>query len=157
MIAALKIHISGSTKSLLDTFKLFEMEYRGEIDMKGKGRQKTYFLIREISAAKSANINDNPVEPCNGSPIISLQKPDQRHIPSLWCKNCIHASHSALLAPHEAAAKVEVNSSQTDGFCADLNNFFILKTASLKVQKTNHRKCQEVAADCYFATHEGSL
>jgi len=83
MIAALKIHISGSTKSLLDTFKLFEMEYRGEIDMKGKGRQKTYFLIREISAAKSANINDNPVEPCNGSPIISLQKPDQRHIPSL--------------------------------------------------------------------------
>ncbi|XP_041372122.1 atrial natriuretic peptide receptor 1-like [Gigantopelta aegis] len=46
---ALKIHISMSTKTLLDKVKLFDTELRGTIEMKGKGAQVTYWLIGERS------------------------------------------------------------------------------------------------------------
>ncbi|XP_072021368.1 atrial natriuretic peptide receptor 1-like [Amphiura filiformis] len=42
---ALKIHISSSTKQILDSFDRFQMELRGHVDMKGKGTQITYWLI----------------------------------------------------------------------------------------------------------------
>ncbi len=40
----LKIHISEQCRSSLETFDEFITEYRGEIEMKGKGLQKTYWL-----------------------------------------------------------------------------------------------------------------
>ena len=40
----LKIHVSSYTKAILDRFPGFELEYRGEVEMKGKGLQKTYWL-----------------------------------------------------------------------------------------------------------------
>ncbi|ESO89768.1 hypothetical protein LOTGIDRAFT_206798 [Lottia gigantea] len=43
----LKIHVSSITKSILDTFGCFHLELRGEVDMKGKGSQITYWLIGE--------------------------------------------------------------------------------------------------------------
>ncbi|XP_072028687.1 atrial natriuretic peptide receptor 1-like [Amphiura filiformis] len=42
---ALKIHISKSTKDILDQFNAFKIELRGEIEMKGKGLQTTYWLL----------------------------------------------------------------------------------------------------------------
>lgn len=44
---ALKIHVSPHTKEVLDTFGTFELELRGEIEMKGKGRVTTYWLLGE--------------------------------------------------------------------------------------------------------------
>lgn len=44
---ALKIHISQSTKLLLDTFGTFIMRERGEVEMKGKGKMLTYWLEGE--------------------------------------------------------------------------------------------------------------
>ncbi|RWS11670.1 atrial natriuretic peptide receptor 1-like protein [Dinothrombium tinctorium] len=44
---AMKIHISEESKQILDQFKTFETEPRGEIDIKGKGMMSTYWLIRE--------------------------------------------------------------------------------------------------------------
>ncbi|KAJ8036200.1 Atrial natriuretic peptide receptor 1 [Holothuria leucospilota] len=45
---ALKIHVSSSTKKILDLFGTFVLEKRGEIEMKGKGIQTTYWLIGEL-------------------------------------------------------------------------------------------------------------
>ncbi|XP_077993938.1 atrial natriuretic peptide receptor 1-like [Glandiceps talaboti] len=44
---AFKIHVSSSTWYILNTFLTFRMERRGEIEMKGKGKQTTYWLIGE--------------------------------------------------------------------------------------------------------------
>lgn len=44
---ALKIHVSPKTKAVLDTFGSFELELRGEVEMKGKGKVTTYWLLGE--------------------------------------------------------------------------------------------------------------
>ncbi|XP_066155492.1 atrial natriuretic peptide receptor 1-like isoform X1 [Euwallacea fornicatus] len=43
----LKIHLSGNTKNILDKVGRFEIELRGDIEMKGKGRVTTYWLKGE--------------------------------------------------------------------------------------------------------------
>ncbi|XP_042913598.1 atrial natriuretic peptide receptor 1 [Parasteatoda tepidariorum] len=43
----LKIHVSSSTKEILDAFNTFKLELRGEVEMKGKGKQTTYWLLGE--------------------------------------------------------------------------------------------------------------
>uniref|UniRef100_H2Z205 Guanylate cyclase n=1 Tax=Ciona savignyi TaxID=51511 RepID=H2Z205_CIOSA len=43
----LTIHTSPSTKELLDKFGSFLTQPRGEVEMKGKGKMNTYFLIGE--------------------------------------------------------------------------------------------------------------
>lgn len=45
----LKIHVSSQTKELLDNFSTFRLELRGEIEMKGKGKVTTYWLLGENS------------------------------------------------------------------------------------------------------------
>lgn len=44
---ALKIHISHSTKTILDTFGTFDTTERGNVEMKGKGKMLTYWLNGE--------------------------------------------------------------------------------------------------------------
>ncbi|XP_040071715.2 atrial natriuretic peptide receptor 2 [Ixodes scapularis] len=43
----LRIHVSTPTKEVLDTFKTFQLELRGEVEMKGKGKMTTYWLLGE--------------------------------------------------------------------------------------------------------------
>uniref|UniRef100_A0A915LC13 Guanylate cyclase n=1 Tax=Romanomermis culicivorax TaxID=13658 RepID=A0A915LC13_ROMCU len=43
----LKIHVSWATKEILDAFGCFIVELRGNVEMKGKGVQTTYWLIGE--------------------------------------------------------------------------------------------------------------
>ncbi|KAM6435640.1 atrial natriuretic peptide receptor 1 isoform 2-T3 [Liasis olivaceus] len=44
---ALKIHLSAATKSILEEFGCFELDLRGDIEMKGKGKLRTYWLTGE--------------------------------------------------------------------------------------------------------------
>ena len=44
----LKIHMSGATANLLDKFQTFEIEERGELEVKGKGKMTTYWLTGEV-------------------------------------------------------------------------------------------------------------
>uniref|UniRef100_UPI00398ED8EB atrial natriuretic peptide receptor 2 isoform X1 n=1 Tax=Pristiophorus japonicus TaxID=55135 RepID=UPI00398ED8EB len=44
---ALKIHVSSTTKNVLDEFGSFELELRGDVEMKGKGKLRTYWLLGE--------------------------------------------------------------------------------------------------------------
>nr|XP_042913606.1 atrial natriuretic peptide receptor 1 [Parasteatoda tepidariorum] len=43
----LRIHLSTKTKEVLDTFKTFLLECRGDIEIKGKGKMTTYWLMGE--------------------------------------------------------------------------------------------------------------
>ncbi len=42
------IACSETTKELLEQFGTFQVELRGEVDMKGKGKLRTYWLLRKI-------------------------------------------------------------------------------------------------------------
>lgn len=42
---ALQIHVSEATKRILDKFGTFKLELRGEVELKGKGKVTTYFLL----------------------------------------------------------------------------------------------------------------
>ncbi|CAF3305786.1 unnamed protein product [Rotaria socialis] len=63
---ALRIHLSSSTKSILEKFGTFELKLRGDIEMKGKGKQRTYWLLGEqggLSAQHSLmNWNDDTID-----------------------------------------------------------------------------------------------
>uniref|UniRef100_A0A8C7MTK4 Guanylate cyclase n=1 Tax=Oncorhynchus kisutch TaxID=8019 RepID=A0A8C7MTK4_ONCKI len=47
---ALKIHVSEATRTVLDDFNCFQLELRGDVEMKGKGRMKTYWLLGESTS-----------------------------------------------------------------------------------------------------------
>uniref|UniRef100_A0A8D2CHT8 Guanylate cyclase n=1 Tax=Sus scrofa TaxID=9823 RepID=A0A8D2CHT8_PIG len=44
---ALKIHLSSETRAVLEEFGGFELELRGDVEMKGKGKVRTYWLLGE--------------------------------------------------------------------------------------------------------------
>ncbi|XP_072226722.1 atrial natriuretic peptide receptor 1 isoform X1 [Leuresthes tenuis] len=44
---ALKIHVSEATRQVLLEFGCFQLQLRGEIEVKGKGRMRTYWLLGE--------------------------------------------------------------------------------------------------------------
>ncbi|RXM90817.1 Integrator complex subunit 3 [Acipenser ruthenus] len=45
----LKIHMSAATHAVLEEFSTFELELRGDVEMKGKGKMRTYWLLGERS------------------------------------------------------------------------------------------------------------
>ncbi|EDS31817.1 atrial natriuretic peptide receptor A [Culex quinquefasciatus] len=71
---ALKIHVSSTTKQLLDTFGTFDVTERGLVPMKGKGEMLTYWLNGEKtessfkSPAKPPDGVGGPVALLNGVP-----------------------------------------------------------------------------------------
>ncbi|XP_019412305.1 PREDICTED: atrial natriuretic peptide receptor 1 isoform X2 [Crocodylus porosus] len=44
---ALKIHLSAATCTVLEEFGCFHLELRGDVEMKGKGKVRTYWLLGE--------------------------------------------------------------------------------------------------------------
>uniref|UniRef100_A0A8C1IBA3 Guanylate cyclase n=1 Tax=Cyprinus carpio TaxID=7962 RepID=A0A8C1IBA3_CYPCA len=45
----LKIHVSSATRDVLQEFSCFQLELRGDVEMKGKGKMRTYWLLGEIN------------------------------------------------------------------------------------------------------------
>lgn len=54
--SALKIHLSAMSKDQLETFGNYHIMYRGEINVKGKGIMKTYFLVGREGFSKELPI-----------------------------------------------------------------------------------------------------
>ncbi|XP_072283698.1 atrial natriuretic peptide receptor 1 [Pyxicephalus adspersus] len=48
---ALRIHVSTDTRNVLVEFNCFELELRGDVEMKGKGKVRTYWLLGERSSS----------------------------------------------------------------------------------------------------------
>lgn len=61
--SALRIHISQETKKILDTFETFDLELRGDVELKGKGVVTTYWLLYCSEPPRGAmspqNLSDN--------------------------------------------------------------------------------------------------
>ncbi|XP_078662151.1 atrial natriuretic peptide receptor 1-like [Branchiostoma floridae x Branchiostoma belcheri] len=53
---AMKIHVSAPSKNLLDTFGTFQLEERGETQIKGKGMMRTYWLLGEKDPPKPIGV-----------------------------------------------------------------------------------------------------
>ncbi|KHJ48843.1 hypothetical protein D918_01148 [Trichuris suis] len=51
----LKIHVSSATKALLESLNSFTLHLRGEVEMKGKGVQTTYWLVGTSSGSSEVN------------------------------------------------------------------------------------------------------
>lgn len=50
---ALKIHVSTDTRNVLEEFSCFDLELRGDVEMKGKGKVRTYWLLGERSSSST--------------------------------------------------------------------------------------------------------
>ncbi|KAI1885977.1 hypothetical protein AGOR_G00209300 [Albula goreensis] len=48
---ALKIHVSAATRDVLEEFNCFQLELRGDVEMKGKGKMRTYWLLGETPSS----------------------------------------------------------------------------------------------------------
>ncbi|GFY42672.1 atrial natriuretic peptide receptor 1 [Trichonephila inaurata madagascariensis] len=55
----LRIHLSTKTKEVLETFQTFILECRGDIEIKGKGKMTTYWLIGEQQQHQASNAPDS--------------------------------------------------------------------------------------------------
>ncbi|XP_070198871.1 atrial natriuretic peptide receptor 2-like [Littorina saxatilis] len=55
----LKIHLSETAKRILDGSGNFITQYRGPVEMKGKGVQDTYWLIGEESGYHSNHLHSS--------------------------------------------------------------------------------------------------
>lgn len=84
----LKIHVSPKTKAVLDTFETFELELRGEVEMKGKGKITTYWLLGEKKPqqqsgggmTQSVSNNSNASQqPATGNNILPPLPTPQHH------------------------------------------------------------------------------
>jgi Adenylate and Guanylate cyclase catalytic domain len=64
---ALKIHISHSTKQILDKFGTFDVSVRGNVAMKGKGEMMTFWLNGEKPPEESS-----PQQKFTNSPAIEV-------------------------------------------------------------------------------------
>lgn len=56
---ALKIHLSEQTKALLENYDTFDLVERGVLDVKGKGKMKTYWLEGERQPLANVGLCDN--------------------------------------------------------------------------------------------------
>ncbi|XP_068761985.1 atrial natriuretic peptide receptor 1-like [Montipora capricornis] len=76
---ALRIHISETTKGILDDLGGFVVEERGEVFLKGKGTWKTYWLISAVPRlSKKANKLLHP----NGQPLMNYLNTPGHHFGS---------------------------------------------------------------------------
>lgn len=58
----LKIHISDTTKNILDKFGTFDVTERGLVEMKGKGKMLTYWLNGENRPADALTVSPSATD-----------------------------------------------------------------------------------------------
>lgn len=78
---ALRIHLSESTRALLEQWGTFAVERRGEVELKGRGRMLTHWLLHCSEQARQA---PGPLPPPQ-YPILfpALPQPLPLHTPYL--------------------------------------------------------------------------
>ncbi|XP_037036994.1 atrial natriuretic peptide receptor 1-like isoform X1 [Bradysia coprophila] len=84
---ALKIHISHSTKTILDSFGTFDTTERGLVDMKGKGKMLTYWLNGEHTNDDIMNHNEQQSTISEASTVAAMA------VQSMQKNGSIHNNH----------------------------------------------------------------
>ena len=64
IVSALRIHVSDDARQILDKFGTFQMELRGEVELKGKGRVTTHWLL----GCSEPDPRPPTPRPCSGTP-----------------------------------------------------------------------------------------
>nr|VZH99431.1 unnamed protein product [Spirometra erinaceieuropaei] len=83
---ALRIHVSPSTKAILDELKGYKLEYRGKVTLKGRGDVDTYWLEGKRGFKKSIK---RPLE-SDGLPTVVI-------VPSFTTASaCVNAEHGVV-------------------------------------------------------------
>lgn len=91
---ALKIHISAQVKEMLERLGGYETEERGQIELKGKGKVTTYWLIGANERAikrREVNLNDLPPLFCRPrrSPKLNCDSRQPSYVGAQYFGNCI--------------------------------------------------------------------
>lgn len=120
----LKIHISETTKTILDKFGSFDVTERGLVDMKGKGKMRTYWLNGE----NRQNIVTPPSEGDSNKDPNSLQK-----------GGIIRSRSNTLIPPHSNEGHSRSNSIVLNNNDASAPNN-ILKAPLNNLLKNNNLK-----------------
>lgn len=106
---ALKIHVSPQTKEVLDTFGTFELELRGEVEMKGKGKITTYWLLGEKKPTNTMVTGMTTATMLTPNNVTSLPTPtittsnSIRHLNNVVVANSIPTNNNNKKVPPSAA------------------------------------------------------
>jgi hypothetical protein len=87
--SALRIHVSDDARQILDKFGTFQLELRGEVELKGKGRVTTHWLL-------------------------GCSEPDPRPPTPQPCSGTAEASPYPLLFPTNSCTKVSLELSAAE-------------------------------------------
>lgn len=159
----LKIHISQSTKTILDTFGTFETTERGQVEMKGKGKMLTYWLTGErqpdIKALPFADGVDNGgehQEPPPTPPLMSLVNGTNKASTAIivdanTCSSSSSCGNHAN-ADNNAAAAIALNATTNQMIPNDKSTPSIIMFNSLV--KTNNLKNSQYNKMCNIADED---
>lgn len=98
----LKIHISQSTKHILDKFSTFDTTERGLVEMKGKGKMLTYWLNGEQNSERYTNNLAN----ASGLPSsVAIEKNKEKDPLSLLKSGIIRSRSNSLIPPNDLKSR----------------------------------------------------
>lgn len=98
---ALKIHMSHTTKQILDRFGTFDVTMRGFVSMKGKGEMMTFWLNGEKSDGKQTSPGGDLSHQENGAVVLNEPKPMMKAIavvPPMTPQNSFNSKKSVTIS-----------------------------------------------------------
>lgn len=99
----LKIHISQTTKTILDKFGTFDVTERGLVEMKGKGKMYTYWLNGEQN---SETYTKPTAASISGAPsAMAIEKNKDRDPLSMLKSGIIRSRSNSLIPPNDLKSR----------------------------------------------------
>lgn len=157
----LKIHISQSTKTILDTFGTFETIERGQVEMKGKGKMLTFWLtgerepdIKGLPNLDGADNGHDQPEPPLTPPLMSLVNGTNKTAAIIVDAKTCGGSSCGSIPNADNSTAIAINASATTNQMIpnDKTTPSIIKFNSLV--KTNNLKNSQYNKMCNIADED---
>lgn len=101
----LKIHISQSTKTILDKFGTFDIAERGLVEMKGKGKLRTYWLNGEQHSELYTSTLNNSVTAATATATQNYDKSKDKDPLSLLRTGIMRSRSNSLIPPNDLKSR----------------------------------------------------
>lgn len=98
----LKIHISQSTKTILDKFGTFDIAERGLVEMKGKGKLRTYWLQGEQHSELYTSTLNNSTAP---AVTPTYDKPKEKDPLAMLRTGIMRSRSNSLIPPNDLKSR----------------------------------------------------